>query len=221
MTKPGLDRKTLFYYSLTDLPISLSIFPVIVFIPRFYASDVGVPLALVGTIMIAVRVFDVVTDPLMGYLSDRTETRFGRRKPWVAMSAPLLMIAIYALFLPGEDAGSVHFLVWSMVLSLATTVMLIPYYAWGAELTTDYHERSRVTGARAMAGVVGSLAAQVAPAIVLIAFGLGGSAVVLEVVAWTMLVLTPICVALTVLRTPEPPIRVTTRVPILPGLRLM
>jgi len=75
---PRLKPSTLFCYSLTDLPVALSIFPVIVFIPRFYASDVGVPLTLVGTIMIAVRVFDVITDPLMGYLSDHTRSRFGR-----------------------------------------------------------------------------------------------------------------------------------------------
>ena len=221
MAEQRLDKKTLFYYSLTDLPVSMSIFPVIVFIPRFYATDIGVPLALVGTIMFAVRIFDVFTDPFMGYLSDRTESRFGRRKPWVAVNAPLMMVAIYQLFLPGDGAGSLHFLIWSMVLSLATTIMLIPYYAWGAELTTDYNERARVTGARAMAGVVGSLAAQVAPAIVLLTMGLGGSAVVLEVVAVTMLVLTPVCVAITLYFTPEKPHRITTRVPVLPGLKLM
>ena len=76
-----LKNSTLFYYSLTDLPVTMSIFPVIVFIPRFYASDMGVDLIVVGAIMIGVRIFDVVTDPLMGYLSDHTRSRFGRRRP--------------------------------------------------------------------------------------------------------------------------------------------
>jgi Na+/melibiose symporter-like transporter len=154
-----LKRSTLFYYSLTDLPVAMSIFPVIVFIPRFYASDIGVSLALVGTIMIGVRIFDVLTDPLMGYLSDHTRSRFGRRRPWILAATPLMMLAIYQLFLPPEGAGAQHMLIWSMTLSVATTMMLIPYYAWGAELSTDYNERSRVTGARAMAGVLGSLTA--------------------------------------------------------------
>ena len=147
---PRLKPATLFCYSLTDLPVALSIFPVIVFIPRFYASDVGVPLTLVGTIMIAVRIFDVITDPLMGYLSDHTRSRFGRRRPWILAATPIMMVSIYQLFLPPAGAGGTHMLVWSLALSVATTMMLIPYYAWGAELSTNYNERSRIAGARAM-----------------------------------------------------------------------
>ena len=136
-----LKTSTLFCYSLTDLPVALSIFPVIVFIPRFYASDVGVPLTLVGTIMIAVRIFDVITDPLMGYLSDHTRSRFGRRRPWILAATPIMMVSIYQLFLPPAGAGAAHMLTWSLALSVATTMMLIPYYAWGAELSTNYNER--------------------------------------------------------------------------------
>jgi Na+/melibiose symporter-like transporter len=194
---------------------------VIVFIPRFYASDIGVSLALVGTIMIAVRIFDVLTDPLMGYLSDHTRSRFGRRRPWILAATPLMMLAIYQLFLPPEGAGAQHMLIWSMTLSVATTMMLIPYYAWGAELSTDYNERSRVTGARAMAGVLGSLTAQLVPALALILFGIGGSAAVLELVGFTMLIVMPICVACTLIGTPEARVEFRSRLPVLKGLKLM
>jgi len=217
----ALKKSTLVYYSLTDLPVAMSIFPVLVFVPRFYASDIGVPLALVGTIMIAVRVFDVVTDPLMGYLSDHTRSRWGRRRPWILASTPLMMLSIYMLFLPPEQAGAGHMLLWSMVLSIATTMMLIPYYAWGAELSPHYHERSRITGARAMAGVLGSLTAQLVPAAALIFFGIGGSASVLELVGLTMLVIMPLCVVLTLAKTPEPQLDVQSNVPVLEGLKLM
>lgn len=216
-----LNRSTLFFYSLTDLPVAMSIFPVIVFVPRFYASDIGVPLAMVGTIMIAVRIFDVITDPLMGYLSDHTRSRFGRRRPWILASTPILMVSIYQLFLPPEDAGGSHMLIWSMVLSIGTTMMLIPYYAWGAELSTDYNERSRITGGRAMAGVMGSLTAQLVPAAALILFGIGGSAAVLEIVGITMLIVMPVCVALTLLYTPEAQVEVRSTVPVLRGLKIM
>ena len=76
----NLTKRTLFFYGLTDLPIAMSLFPVIVFIPRFYASDLGVSLAVVGSILFFVRWTDVITDPLMGYLSDHTKSRFGRRR---------------------------------------------------------------------------------------------------------------------------------------------
>lgn len=216
-----LNRSTLFYYSLTDLPIAMSLFPVMVFIPRFYASDVGVSLALVGTILLVVRIFDVITDPLMGYLSDHTRTRFGRRRPWVVLATPIMMISIYQLFMPPDDASWVHMLIWSMSLSIGTTMMLIPYYAWGAELSSDYHERSRITGGRAMANLVGSLSAQLIPAGALFFFALGGSDVVLMLVGTTMLILMPICVGLTVTKTPEPEVEHRAVVPMLDGLKLM
>ncbi len=216
-----LKNSTLFYYSLTDLPIAMSMFPVAVFIPRFYASDVGVPLAVVGTIILVVRIFDVFTDPLMGYLSDHTRTRFGRRKPWIFAATPIMMASIYMLFMPPEGAGWLHMLTWSMLLSIAITMMLIPYYAWGAELSPDYNERSRITGGRAMAGVFGSLSAQLIPAGALLLFGLGGSDVVLTLVGTTMLVMMPICVSLTLLKTAEPAARQKSTVPVIKGLKLM
>ncbi|HAR30970.1 MAG TPA: MFS transporter, partial [Gammaproteobacteria bacterium] len=87
-----LSNKVLFYYSLADLPVTMSIFPVIVFIPRFYSNDMGIAVATVGTIMLLSRVFDVMTDPIMGYLSDHTRSRWGRRKPWIALSVPVMML---------------------------------------------------------------------------------------------------------------------------------
>lgn len=220
----GLDRlkkSTLFYYSLADMPINMSLFPVAVFIPRFYTSDMGVPIALVATILLVVRLFDVVTDPLMGYISDHTRTRFGRRRPWILAATPIMMLSIYMLFMPPEGAGWVHLFIWNMLLSIAITMMLIPYYAWGAELSTDYYERSRITGGRAMAGISGSLMAQLVPGAALLLFGIGGSSVVLQLVGTTMLVVMPVCVALTLTKTPEPLSNHRSVVPVLKGLKLM
>jgi len=216
-----LNKKTLFFYGLTDLPIAMSLFPVIVFIPRYYASDVGVPLAIVASILFFVRWSDVVTDPLMGYLSDHTKSRFGRRRVWIVAATPIMMLSVYNLFMPGDDAGGFHLALWSFMLSLGITMMLIPYYAWGAELSTDYRERSKVTGSRAIFNALGSLSAQLVPAVALLLFGLGGSGVVLELVGTTMLVLMPICVLLTVTNVPEPAYVPQKRVSVREGLKVM
>ncbi|MCY3796008.1 MAG: MFS transporter, partial [Gammaproteobacteria bacterium] len=170
-TSHQLKRSTLFYYSLADVPVMMSIFPALVFIPKFYTSDMGVPLALAANIILGVRLFDMVSDPLMGYISDRTQTRWGRRRPWLVVATPILMLGIYQLYLPPEGAGTMHMLTWMAVVSVGTTMLLIPYYAWAAELSPDYNERSRITGWRSMAGVVGSLVAQLAPALALLLFG--------------------------------------------------
>ena len=216
-----LKKSTLFYYSLTDIPIIMSLFPVAVFLPQFYASNMGVSLALVGTIMFSVRIFDVLTDPLMGFISDHTRTRFGKRKPWIFLATPILMLSTYMLFMPPEDAGALHLVVWYMVQSLGITMMLIPYYAWGAELSTDYNERSRVTGARAMAGITGNLTAQLVPGAAMLFFGIGGSSVVLQLVGISMLVLMPLCVGITLRKTPEPEYHQASVLPVLEGLKLM
>ena len=216
-----LKQSTLFYYSLTDLPVMMSIFPVIVFIPRFYASDMGVSLAVVGAYIFATRIMDVFTDPLMGYISDHTRSRFGKRKPWIALATPIIMLAIYKLFLPPPDAGGGYMFIWMVLLSVGTTMMLIPYYAWGAELSSDYNERSKITGWRASLGVVGQLTAQMVPALALLFWGIGGSANVLEMVGITMMVIMPICVILTLVKTPEPEQEVSSVVPVMQGLKLM
>lgn len=217
----ALKRRTLFYYGLTDLPVSMSLFPVLVFLPKFYTGDMAVPLALAGTIMLAVRISDVITDPFFGYITDRFPTPWGRRRFWIALATPIMMLAIYQLFLPPAGAGAWHMGIWMFVLSIATTMMLIPYYAWAAELSPDYNERSRITGVRSMMGVVGSLAAQLAPAGALLFFGIGGSSTVLEIVGITMLVIMPICVYLTVTRVPEPTEYIASATPIMEGLKLM
>ncbi len=216
-----LKRTTLFFYGLTDLPIAMSLFPVIVFIPRFYASDIGIPLATVGLIFFLVRWSDVITDPLMGYISDHTSSRFGRRRIWIVIATPLLMLSIFSLFMPPADAGEIYLLCWYFLLSMAITMMLIPYYAWGSELSTDYHERSRITGSRAIFGAIGSLSAQLVPALALFFFAFGGSRAVLQLVGITMLVLMPICVFLTVWKTPEQDYQPGQRVRLLSGLRVM
>ena len=216
-----LKRSTLFCYSLTEMPLMMSIFPALVFIPKFYTSEVGVPLALAANIILVVRIFDLVNDPLMGYVSDRTETRWGRRRPWLALAAPLMMLGVYNLFMPPPGAGALHMLAWMMVVSAGTTMILIPYYAWAAELSPDYNERSRITGARSMMGVAGNLLAQLTPALALLLFGIGGSAVVLEVVGFTMLALMPVCILLTVTQVPETRLRERSQMPVRRGLKLM
>ena len=131
------------------------------------------------------------------------------------------MLSVYKLFMPGDDAGGFHLALWSFMLSLGITMMLIPYYAWGAELSTDYRERSKVTGSRAIFNALGSLSAQLVPAVALLLFGLGGSGVVLELVGTTMLVLMPICVLLTVTNVPEPAYVPQKRVSVREGLKVM
>lgn len=217
----AMNKKTLFCYSVTDLPVSMAMLPILVFIPKYYTGEMGVSLLLAANIILVARIFDVITDPLVGYLSDRTHTRWGRRRPWMLASTPILMLAFYNLFLPPADAGAAHLFTWMMVLSVGTTMLMIPYYSWAAELSPDYNERSRITGWRSFMGVVGTLSAQLAPVIALLAFGYGGTGAVLSVIGWLALIVLPISISLTVWNVPERRDYVSSRVPLGEGFKLM
>jgi len=114
---------------------------------------------LVAWALLFARLFDAFVDPLMGWLSDRTHTRFGRRRPWMLGAALPLGVAFYALFAPPQLEGQGALLGYLMLLYTGTfllwTVGAIPYYSLGAEMTDDYHERTQLIAVRE-AGTRGS-----------------------------------------------------------------
>ncbi|NIP14524.1 MAG: MFS transporter [Pseudomonadales bacterium] len=221
MTQPRLSKATLFCYGVADLPVMLAIMPMSIWLSRFYTGDMGLSLSAVANIMLLARLFDVITDPLVGHLSDHTRTRWGRRKPWMLASLPLLMIGLYKVFLPPDGIGIWYLFSWMMVMWLGWTMLMIPYYAWAAELSDDYDERTRITGWRAVMGSVGGIGAQLIPFVALILFGFGGTANVMTMLGIAALILMPICVGATLLRVPEFPEMRAPSVPIMTGLRIM
>lgn len=76
-------RGQLFAYSAAELPMSVVATPVSLFLPAFYTQDLGLGMATVGFVLMLAKFWDVATDPVIGYLSDRTRTRISQRKPWV------------------------------------------------------------------------------------------------------------------------------------------
>ena len=199
----------------------LVIIPMAIWLSRFYTGDMGLSLSAVANVLLFARLFDVVTDPIMGYVSDRTNSRWGRRRPWMVCALPFMMLGIYRVFLPPDGAGVWYLFSWMMVLWIGWTMLLIPYYAWAAELSEDYHERTRITGWRAVMGSIGGIAAQVIPFVALVGFGFGGTANVMTMLGIALMVIVPVCIGLTVWRVPEKPAPQTRRVPVVAGLRAM
>jgi GPH family glycoside/pentoside/hexuronide:cation symporter len=197
-----LSRRMLLLYALPSLVTSVAALPMALFVPAFYADELMLPLAAVGLAIAASRLLDVVTDPLIGGLSDRLHSRWGRRKPWMLLGTPLFILSVWQVFVPGEGADVAHLLIWSALLYLGFTMIDLPHKAWGAELSTDYDQRSRVTSVRealSTAGQVGLLAFLV----VLGTRGLNAGAEQLRGMAWVIAIGLPVLVALTALRVPE------------------
>jgi len=149
--------------------------PVYVYIPKFYTDVVGVNIAMLGYLLLAVRLFDAVTDPAIGFLSDKTQTRFGRRRPYIGVGAFFLSLSMYFLFNPPEASPSfetIWFGVTIFCLFLFWTTIVVPYESLGPEITFDYDERTTLLGMRDGALIAGTLAAASSPAVVAWAFGL-------------------------------------------------
>ncbi|MBX2800164.1 MAG: MFS transporter [Myxococcales bacterium] len=124
----------------------------------------GMDPALVGLLGALPRLTDAITDPLMGYISDNTRSRWGRRRPYIFVGA-IAVGVIYALLwqLPrgqSEDFYFWFFLAGSIIFYLAYTMFATPWVALGFELTPDYHERTRLMGVQ---NFIGQLAYLVTP----------------------------------------------------------
>lgn len=157
MDRPPLHHKIMLYYASPHLTHAVATLPVALFVPAFYADDMALPLAGVGMAIAASRALDMVSDPLIGILSDRLKTRWGRRKPWIAIGTPLLMLSAWMIFAPAGKVSLLYLFVWASLLFFAFTLVDLPHKAWGAELSTDYTERTHVAAWREGLGALGQI----------------------------------------------------------------
>ena len=141
--------------------------PIGIHLTIFYSDVVLVPLGWIALAKALSRALDALTDPVMGWLTDRTRSRWGRRRPFIALGAPAAALAFCALFGPPlalSPAGSTAWLLATYILYyLFHTIYVIPHYGLGPELTQDYHERSRLFGVQESFTVAGTMVAAALP----------------------------------------------------------
>jgi GPH family glycoside/pentoside/hexuronide:cation symporter len=141
--------------------------PIGIHLTIFYSDVVLVPLGWIALAKALSRALDALTDPVMGWLTDRTRSRWGRRRPYLAFGAPACALAFCALFGPPAGitpaAATSWLLVTYVLYYLFHTVYIIPHYGLGPELTQDYHERSRLYGVQEAFTVFGTMVAAALP----------------------------------------------------------
>jgi Na+/melibiose symporter-like transporter len=203
-----LSLSTVFAFAATSLPINAVAIAVAVYLPRHYASHLGVSLAAVGAAFFIVRMIDIPVDGLLGWAMDKTRTRWGRYRFWSVLGAPILMLAIWWLFIPPEGVGIAYMIVFLLIMYLGNSILALSHAAWAATLAPSYHDRSRIFGVMTGVGVIGAAMALAIP-IINQARGVPDQHNV-ETMGWLIVILTPLTVALMVWRTPE---RITPDVP--------
>ncbi len=197
-------------YGVLGLPLAMAMLPIYVLVPNFYAADLGLGLALTGSVLFLARLLDTVQDPWLGRLIDRRSPRGWTRL--LASSALLLSLAMAALLVP-PALDSLALAVW-LGASLAVAYTLhslvnITYLTWGARLSDQLDIRTRVAAWREGAGLFGVVLASVLPSALATRYGMAAA---LSVFAGTFAVL--LCAAMVILLCAAPqPRRSARRVP--------
>lgn len=155
-----LHLKTKILYGVADLGIALLTASIQFFLLFFYTDIAGIDPGLAGTALLVGKLtWDAINDPLFGYFSDRTRSRWGRRKPYMLLGAIPFGLSIWLLYsLPPGLMGVKAFLavLGSFLLADTTqTLVSVPYYALSAELTYDYDERTSLISIRMIFTVLG------------------------------------------------------------------
>lgn len=209
-------------YGQAGLPLALTAIPVTLYIPAFYAQDLGVDLTVIGLALVLARIGDVFTDPLIGTWSDRSKWRYGRRRSWVLIGLPVIVLGVWFLFQPREGAGGFDLFVWVSVYYLGWTLVTIPYVAWGAEMSPDYAERSRITGTREMFGVLGVILAALLPVLAVGGAEVSGAGLgpQMQALAVSAAILLPLSIGILLGTVPEPKLYVASAVGFWRGMKI-
>lgn len=217
-TDANLPAFSLACYAGILAPIAFVNLPLGVALPAYYAENTQATLAGIGAIMFASRVFDAVTDPLVGFFSDRTTSRLGSRKPWVIAGCAITVIALLFLFNPGPEADAWYFAGFAFLFYLGFTFVDIPHKAWGVELERNSRGRARISSFVTFFTVIGSLIFWIMPIVLSMITGTTAiTGATFTAIAWMYAILLPLFVLMAVMFAPAGA-RLSTEKPSLLGM---
>jgi len=137
-------RTTLAAFAAPSIGLAALNLPLLIFIPAYYNQALGLPLALIGSCLLLVRLLDIGFDPLAGMLMDQTTGRHGRYKPWLGCGALVLAAATFALFMPPAGMGARYLVISLLLVYAGHSMCYLALLSWGAALSPDYLERCHI-----------------------------------------------------------------------------
>lgn len=160
-----LTTPILLAYGGLAVPLAALGLPLAVYIPPFYAGPIGLGVGTVGIIFMVARFWDIFTDPIMGMIVDRYPSKWGKRKHWIAIGVPVLMLAAWFIFFPGGSRSTFYLIFWLFIMYLAFTFVGLTQQAWGVDISKSYNDRSKVYGWREIGSIFGMMSVLALPAI--------------------------------------------------------
>jgi Na+/melibiose symporter-like transporter len=176
-TSSSISAAALLRYGCFGMPLALVALPIYVYVPKYYSDHFELSLALIGQVLLAVRLFDAISDPLFGSWVDggrrATLARWlhGYRR-FIVIALPFLAVGYVLLFHPPDSMpkGQAHAAIWLaitlMIVYAGFSLATIAYYSWGADLSPRPSERTRISGVREASGLVGVLASAALPELI-------------------------------------------------------
>ena len=130
-----------------------------------YAKYFGVSLTTIAMVLLISRLFDAITDPLIGYWSDRHQAKAGTRKPFIAIGGVLFIVSSYYLYVPVDpntvdastSVSTAYFVIWFLLFYLAYTLFEVPHIGWAAELARSSKAKNKIYSLRNLSTLLGML----------------------------------------------------------------
>lgn len=155
-----LSTGQLLAYAAPTVALQAMLVPLYNFLPPvYYSAEVGMVAFTVAVVFAVGRFWEALIDPLVGALSDRTTSRWGRRRVWMVIGTPIALVSAWFLLLPPQGASTTYLLGWLVLFYAGWTMIYVPHQTWGGELSDDYAERTRIAGFRESGAFFGYLCA--------------------------------------------------------------
>ena len=194
-------------FSLAGLPLGALAATLGVYLPKYFASHIGLSLGAVGIAFTAVRLFDMLLDPGIGIAMDHTKTRLGRYRAWLLLGIPVLGIPVYMLYMAPTGVPLPYLIGWLVVYYMGASVVALSQASWASVIASAYHERSRVFGAVQIASTVAATLVLFVPTFVALAgpklFGHKLALNEVQSMGWFVLLVIPLGIVVAALFTPE------------------
>lgn len=162
MSTPMITGKSLLQYGFIAVPVAFAGFPLYVLAPDFYATQHGLSLTVLGAILLAIRLFDAVQDPLIGWFTDRLQGQF---MPLLSAAGALLCLSVFALFNSHLFSPAIWFALCMVCAVTAYSVLIIVLGAQATLWTPDKNDQTRIAGAREAFGLIGLVIAVSIPSL--------------------------------------------------------
>ena len=168
--------------------------------PAYAALTLGLGASLAGIIVLISKIWDAITDPIMGQISDKTTSKMGKRRIYILVASPLVVVAMFLLFFPWTvESTALRFalaLLSYMFFSTVQTMVMIPYYSLSSEISADYTERSSANTLRLGFSVFSSIICVAVPNLIVNGVGQPNGYIVMSLCFGIMFMVVLLCTAL-------------------------